>query len=56
MGGGDLNMKKSWHPVLLTNQERVWKAEKAAVSLLQIARNDRQLTDLRTRTKRLWPN
>ncbi|KAK8858511.1 hypothetical protein IAR55_002738 [Kwoniella newhampshirensis] len=30
MGGGDLNMKKSWHPVLLVNQERVWKAEKAA--------------------------
>ena len=23
-------MKKSWHPVLLVNQERVWKAEKAA--------------------------
>ena len=31
MGGGDLNMKKSWHPVLLVNQERVWKAEKSAV-------------------------
>lgn len=30
MGGGDLNMKKSWHPVLLVNQERVWKAEKVA--------------------------
>ncbi|KGB74826.1 pre-mRNA-splicing factor CWC25 [Cryptococcus deuterogattii R265] len=30
MGGGDLNMKKSWHPVLLVNQERVWKAEQAA--------------------------
>lgn len=24
------NRKKSWHPVLLVNQERVWKAEKAA--------------------------
>lgn len=23
-------MKKSWHPVLLVNQERVWKAEKVA--------------------------
>ena len=32
MGGGDLNMKKSWHPVLLVNQEKVWKAEKVAVS------------------------
>ncbi|CDZ96771.1 Uncharacterized conserved protein [Phaffia rhodozyma] len=28
MGGGDLNMKKSWHPVLISNQERVWKVEK----------------------------
>ncbi|KAL1412949.1 RNA-splicing factor [Vanrija albida] len=30
MGGGDLNMKKSWHPALLVNQERVWKAQKQA--------------------------
>ncbi|KAJ9113156.1 hypothetical protein QFC20_002048 [Naganishia adeliensis] len=30
MGGGDLNMKKSWHPVLLTNQKRVWEVEKKA--------------------------
>ncbi|KAJ9095372.1 hypothetical protein QFC19_007616 [Naganishia cerealis] len=30
MGGGDLNMKKSWHPVLLTNQKRVWEVEKTA--------------------------
>ena len=27
MGGGDLNMKKSWHPLLHSNQERVWKRE-----------------------------
>ena len=32
MGGGDLNMKKSWHPLLLKNQERVWLEEKKAVS------------------------
>jgi len=32
MGGGDLNMKKSWHPLLLKNQERVWLEEKRAVS------------------------
>jgi hypothetical protein len=31
MGGGDLNMKKSWHPLLLKNQEQVWLKEKAAV-------------------------
>ncbi|XP_078453964.1 pre-mRNA-splicing factor CWC25 homolog isoform X1 [Lampetra fluviatilis] len=27
MGGGDLNLKKSWHPQTLRNIERVWKAE-----------------------------
>lgn len=31
MGGGDLNMKKSWHPLLKVNQERVWKREKEAL-------------------------
>ncbi|KAJ7631165.1 Pre-mRNA splicing factor-domain-containing protein [Roridomyces roridus] len=31
MGGGDLNMKKSWHPLLLKNQERVWIEEKRAL-------------------------
>ncbi|KAL8278700.1 hypothetical protein RQP46_008992 [Phenoliferia psychrophenolica] len=31
MGGGDLNMKKSWHPLLHTNQERVWKEERKAL-------------------------
>ena len=25
--GGDLNLKKSWHPVLMSNQERVWQEE-----------------------------
>ena len=34
MGGGDLNMKKSWHPLLLKNQERVWLEEKKAVCRL----------------------
>lgn len=36
MGGGDLNMKKSWHPLLLKNQERVWLEEKKAVSPLSL--------------------
>ncbi|GBN45313.1 Pre-mRNA-splicing factor CWC25 [Araneus ventricosus] len=27
MGGGDLNLKKSWHPSTLRNIERVWKVE-----------------------------
>lgn len=29
--GGDLNLKKSWHPQLRKNQERVWKEETAAL-------------------------
>ena len=36
MGGGDLNMKKSWHPLLLKNQERVWLEEKKAVRFVII--------------------
>ncbi|ORY04206.1 hypothetical protein K493DRAFT_311432 [Basidiobolus meristosporus CBS 931.73] len=31
MGGGDLNLKKSWHPATLRNQERVWKEEQKAL-------------------------
>ncbi|XP_068976338.1 pre-mRNA-splicing factor CWC25 homolog isoform X1 [Bombus flavifrons] len=27
MGGGDLNLKKSWHPSTMKNIEKVWKAE-----------------------------
>jgi hypothetical protein len=27
----DLNLKKSWHPGLLKNQERVWQEEKKAL-------------------------
>ncbi|KAF9194038.1 RNA-splicing factor [Haplosporangium sp. Z 767] len=30
MGGGDLNLKKSWHPATFRNQERVWKEERKA--------------------------
>lgn len=29
--GGDLNLKKSWHPVLMSNQKRVWAEEKKAL-------------------------
>lgn len=29
--GGDLNLKKSWHPVLMKNQTRVWQEEKKAL-------------------------
>ncbi|KAF1956422.1 hypothetical protein CC80DRAFT_492640 [Byssothecium circinans] len=30
--GGDLNTKKSWHPGIRSNQERVWKEESAALA------------------------
>lgn len=29
--GGDLNLKKSWHPVLMSNQKRVWAEEHKAL-------------------------
>jgi hypothetical protein len=30
MGGGDLNLKKSFHPLTFRNQEKVWKEEHKA--------------------------
>jgi hypothetical protein len=30
MGGGDLNLKKSWHPTRLDNQEKLYLKEKLA--------------------------
>src|ERR1700761_3215807 len=29
--GGDLNLKKSWHVSLMSNQRKVWEAEKTAL-------------------------
>ena len=29
--GGDLNLKKSWHPSLMTNQKKVWEEEHKAL-------------------------
>jgi DNA-binding helix-hairpin-helix protein with protein kinase domain len=31
MGGGDLNLKKSWHPGTLKNQEKVWKLKQKLI-------------------------
>jgi hypothetical protein len=54
MGGGDLNMKKSWHPLLIKNQERVWKEEQKALEeqkklnqLKKEKEEERQLQELR---------
>lgn len=32
MGGGDLNLKKSFHPLLRRNQQAVWEAEQQALA------------------------
>ncbi|KAK8727212.1 hypothetical protein OTU49_009754 [Cherax quadricarinatus] len=45
MGGGDLNLKKSWHPHTMKNQERVWKAEQ------QKAEEDRKMAELQRELK-----
>ncbi|KAI5777386.1 Pre-mRNA splicing factor-domain-containing protein [Geopyxis carbonaria] len=52
--GGDLNLKKSWHPHLLKNQERVWQEERKALEerkkiaeLKKEREEERQLQELR---------
>ncbi|KAB7507422.1 Pre-mRNA-splicing factor CWC25-like protein [Armadillidium nasatum] len=45
MGGGDLNLKKSWHPSTLKNQERVWKAEQ------QKQEEEKKIAELKQRLK-----
>jgi hypothetical protein len=32
MGGGDLNLKKNWHPLTYANQEKVWKREQEVLA------------------------
>jgi len=32
MGGGDLNLKKQWHPLTFKNQEMVWKREQQVLA------------------------
>lgn len=46
MGGNDLNLKKSWHPQLMTNQRRVYEAEQAALQ-------ERKLTEARLEVRSL---
>ncbi|RUS28112.1 hypothetical protein BC938DRAFT_482305, partial [Jimgerdemannia flammicorona] len=48
MGGGDLNLKKSWHPGTFRNQEKVWKEErKAAEEEKKIAQKRKELEEER---------
>ncbi|XP_064421367.1 pre-mRNA-splicing factor CWC25 homolog isoform X2 [Latimeria chalumnae] len=50
MGGGDLNLKKSWHPQTLKNVERVWKAEqKHEAERKKIEELQRELREERAR-------
>ncbi|XP_046860017.1 pre-mRNA-splicing factor CWC25 homolog [Xenia sp. Carnegie-2017] len=50
MGGGDLNLKKSWHPQTLQNIEKVWKAEqKAEAEAKKIEQLRRELDEERQR-------
>ncbi|XP_060903940.1 pre-mRNA-splicing factor CWC25 homolog [Labrus mixtus] len=50
MGGGDLNLKKSWHPQTMKNIERVWKAEqKHEAERKKIEELQKELKDERTR-------
>jgi len=45
MGGGDLNLKKSWHTGLLSNQRKVWEAEQQALSerkMIEQVRRERE--------------
>ncbi|KAJ3298746.1 RNA-splicing factor [Borealophlyctis nickersoniae] len=53
MGGGDLNLKKSWHTGTLRNQEKVWKKEQEAEEerkkveqLLKEKNEERQMLEL----------
>ncbi|RDW77643.1 hypothetical protein BP6252_05696 [Coleophoma cylindrospora] len=43
--GGDLNLKKSWHPVLMSNQRKVWEEEKKALD--ERKRTDQRIKELK---------
>ena len=51
--GGDLNLKKSWHPVLMSNQRKVWEEEKKALEerkridqMMRERQEERQIQEL----------
>lgn len=51
--GGDLNLKKSWHPVLMSNQKKVWEEEKKALEerkkvdqMMKERQEERQIQEL----------
>ena len=51
--GGDLNLKKSWHPVLMSNQKKVWEEEQKALQerkkidqMMKERQEERQIQEL----------
>lgn len=51
--GGDLNLKKTWHPVLMSNQRKVWEEEKKALDerkridqMMKERQEERQIQEL----------
>ncbi|KAH0534157.1 hypothetical protein FGG08_007248 [Glutinoglossum americanum] len=51
--GGDLNLKKSWHPAIRSNQKRVWEEEKRALEerkrtdqMIKERQEERQIQEL----------
>jgi Pre-mRNA splicing factor/N-terminal domain of CBF1 interacting co-repressor CIR len=51
--GGDLNLKKSWHPVLMSNQRKVWESEQVALEerkridqMMKERQEERQIQEL----------
>ncbi|KAK9378805.1 Pre-mRNA splicing factor-domain-containing protein [Kockiozyma suomiensis] len=52
--GGDLNLKKSWHPGLMRNQEAVWKREQEALEeRKRTAERQREIQEERERNELL---
>ncbi len=51
MGGGDLNLKKSWHTQTFRNIEAVWKAEQKVEE--QKKRNDQRMKELKEERARV---
>lgn len=43
--GGDLNLKKSWHPVLMSNQRKVWEEENKALE--ERKKTDQRIKELK---------
>lgn len=50
MGGGDLNLKKSWHTQKISNIEKVWKLEQKVIE--EQKRNEQRQKELKEERER----